>query len=768
MIRMKSLFAALVITAIVAVVPAANAQTVHFIGAGSSAMFQGFAVASFNDVGPDAVAALPSGHIGTIHHWSTKTLAHLVDARDPAITTQNGSAWVVWVSDDTAGTSTDVWAYISVDSTVGVRAIMAAPRAKFLLDAGSVGAAGAGAISSALFTGGAPDSATGIPADVYAALGGASGTPITAGMSDIRPEDALLATRRIIGAGPNPPNGGADSVPTTTNNFIYSFTLNYGVGSLLSNGYPTVGADIQSGIAGSTAKAQPVQFALPGFNDPITGTPVSSTLKVFPVGEAPVIFVVNRSNTVDGLGQVLAGGDHSYYVRNVWDQHPWPMVANRFPDLTPDNPACVGSTTGACHYTRRPVGNLFSGGDCETDNSSFTWPLSNLTEGLRVVPPSGTVKPITVFLREPLSGTYNTIEYTVFRRYGTPGGSNAGSPGAPFERPAYISQESNVGPYDAATFPKLNKQCPSKYRGPSDPFDTTTGLSGAPSNEGTRVRGIGTGEVVGSSGSGGVFNTPDSIAYTFFSFGNVSKLATSANFGYLMVDGIDPIFQDYSNTVGNPGQPALPGSPLTWGQLPKCTPGGGGGVPDCTVLGIWGGNPSYPHVRDGSYPAWSELRMICDTTEASCSTDPFGGQKLISNLQADVHFSHLGGVPDLLPFSNATSGVLSFNPPYGDAGFVRQHFLAYEPNDNSLAGKVAPWGSAGSSNAPTSNHMGGNQHSGSAQAFIDFSKQVCSVGHVAPGTPANGPTPADECGGDVGGFVVPVANSGLAPTGNLQ
>src|SRR5262249_17468072 len=155
-----------------------------------------------------------------------------------------------------------------------------------------------------------------------------------------------------------------------------------------------------------------------------------------------------------------------YYARNVWDQHPWPMVAHRFPDLTADNPACAGNTSGACHYTRRPVGNLFSSGDCETNSSAFTWPASTLTQGLRATPPNGSPKPITVFLREPLSGTYNTVEYTVMRRYGTPDGSQGGSPGAPFERPAYISQESNV---ISTVDNPLNQQCPTKYRGPSDP-----------------------------------------------------------------------------------------------------------------------------------------------------------------------------------------------------------------------------------------------------------------------------------------------------------
>ena len=57
MTRMKLLFAAAAVLAVsIAAVPAANAQVVHYIGAGSSAMFQGFEVAAVNDLPPLASA----------------------------------------------------------------------------------------------------------------------------------------------------------------------------------------------------------------------------------------------------------------------------------------------------------------------------------------------------------------------------------------------------------------------------------------------------------------------------------------------------------------------------------------------------------------------------------------------------------------------------------------------------------------------------------------------------------------------------------------
>jgi hypothetical protein len=274
---------------------------------------------------------------------------------------------------------------------------------------------------------------------------------------------------------------------------------------------------------------------------------------------------------------------------------------------------------------------------------------------------------------------------------------------------------------------------------------------------GDRTRGIGTGEVVNGVGTtGGVLNTADSMTYTFFSFGNVAKLGTlnvggvltkQPKYGYLMIDGIDPLFDNYQNSgTANPGQPAVNGQPLTYGEIPGCATDPANVLPDCTTTGIWGTNPSYPHLRDGTYPAWSELRMLCNTSDPNCTTasDPAGAEGLIQNLQGDIHFHRLGGVPDMLPFSDATAGVNSFSPPFGDVGFVRQHFT-YRL---SQTGSLLP--------TPTSTHESNPQ--------VVFQSEACSGG-ASPGTPKTGPTPSDECGGDAGGRIVP---AGSVATGVLQ
>jgi hypothetical protein len=722
MTRIKSFFAVLVLAATVALAPAAHAAaTVHYIGAGSSAMFQGTLVAAVNDL------AVNSPHI---HHWSVKTsngagcagtCAGLLDTRSGSIPVEFGNFWVAW-SDDGAGNATDIWAYLSTDSTVGVRAIMARPTAQLLL-AGTIGATAPGNVASpGLFQFGAPANGaaatcpsgfaancddTTLPADVIAALGGTTGTAITAGMTDIRPEDAKYATNRLLTAHSSEDTGAAGGAACGTT--CRSFSLGYGPGP--------VGSPIKSGTGSSTAKATPVAFGLPGQPDPIVTTnTVPTTMTVIPVGEAPIVFLVNRSNTTNGLGQVLTGGsaDGSYAARNLWDQHPYP------PNGAP--PSATPPPAGA--NTRRPLGNLFTGHDCATENAAFAWPID---QGQIVNPSTGappmisTKVGIHLFLREPLSGTMNTTEFTEFRIYGTTNGNGPTGNG----QPALTSQEQLI---DSVTDnPLKGKPC-----------------VGGAAGFGDRTRSIGTGEEVNGAGSAttlnGVLNTTDSIGYAFFSFSNVSKLATNLKFGYLMIDGIDPLFGDYKNTAGNAGQPATPGAPLTWGELPACDPVTG--VPVfCKTNAIWTATASYPHLRDGTYPAWSELRLICDTADTRCATDTLGAKALIAKAQDDIHNNDAGGVPDFLPFS--ADGTFGPAGGAGDVSFIREHF-AYQL-------------STGNPNTPpTSTHQ--------SNPRVDFHLEPCSTGHVVPGTPVTAPITA-ECGGDAGGLIKPI---GTTATGVLQ
>ena len=302
-----------------------------------------------------------------------------------------GISQAVWV-DNASGTSSPPPLHgltSRLDSTVGNRAYLLWPRrAKLLLAAADTSTGGDNAIPATLLVGGASDDAT-LDTNVYNALGGATGFTLTAGLTDIRPEDALLATNKILGTVPAAgfPSGHANACPPSDTGvpgaaaptcsdfpYFYGFALGYGPGP--------IGAQIKSEY--SATAATPVAFGLPGFADPITGTTVPSTVKIFPVGEAPIVLLANRSNAA-GLGQVIGshpncatapvnqvncvpGGwtsDGSYYVRNMWDQHPYPPTGV-FPSTTQPTtgycsvPANQGSAT-SLHHTTLPLSNFLPG-----------------------------------------------------------------------------------------------------------------------------------------------------------------------------------------------------------------------------------------------------------------------------------------------------------------------------------------------------------------------------------------------------------------------
>jgi lysophospholipase L1-like esterase len=749
-----------------------TAPAVHFVGVGSTEMFEGFATAAVNDLA-NAIA-VPTGC--SVHHWSVRSttapgnLAGVEDIRFTPAQIQHGDIWVVWVACGPNLSVTDIWAYLSVDATVAVRDYLAVPRANLLLAASAQVTPGINVIPPALYL--APWNVLdepGLPNAVWTVLSGGRGEPITAGLTSIRPEDALLATNRALGMDPSPPNlcppsdtglWGAGGICTFIP-FIYSFALGYGPGPL---GVPTVSAF-------SPAQVSAAAFALPGFPDPVTSGLVPPTIEVFAVGEAPILFVVNRTNP-NGLGLPIAnipnclgvnpepvvcvtgqgaGGyvsDNSYFVRNLWDQHPYPPTGV-FPSLTQPTagycqPPVPPGRMGFCGVTRRPLGGMFSGSLCEGQNTAFSWPLDPALQGVRtLIPIPGNTAPdpnlgnfaVSLIIREPISGAYNVTEFSEVRRFGSSMG-NFNLVAGLFGKPPYISQETNV----QITLPNnnpLHKRCELGFG------------EAAGATEGLRQRALSSMEETTA-----VQNTPDSLGYLFFNFGNASQLARNRNYGYLMVDGVDPFFADYENKAGNPGQPANPLFPLTWGELPTCI-AFEAGAPACTNVGIWAGGASYPNLRNGRYPAWSELRMMCDPATPHCATgaDPNGAEALVQNIQADIHFGRLGGVPDFLPFSDAATGPLSFDPPYGDVSFIHDHYAFVTANEPDQYGNVQPYSNASMGTTRQSNAV---------------------VGFGGPGTTcqlANAPIdapPLAECGGDAGGWIIAVPAGTLPGSGQLQ
>src|SRR5579862_4449439 len=336
MARIKLVFAALLVAAIVGMVPQTQAQTVKVVLAGSSALWQSLALAAYKS------GTCVSGGTAPCFHYTAKNF-NLTDGRP---TTKGGSAavdlgnvWVVW---DSAATA-NVWAFIKVDSGVGDRCYFAQPHCNVNI---TTFPAPANLITSTLW--GDNSSDTTPPAGVSALF--TSGTLlVNAAATDIRPEDALFATCRAN----SKLGGGTDGLAG----------LGYGAnasgvcpafGAALAN---LEGSDILSGYPASTSTAHVLAFNISG-KDPFTGTAIPAATTVS-VGAAPVVFVISRS----------------------------------------------GALSTVTNATDEQLQAAFSGANCNAD--AFGAPSGN----------------ISVYLREPMSGTMNTTEYSVLRYWNFSGAS---------------------------------------------------------------------------------------------------------------------------------------------------------------------------------------------------------------------------------------------------------------------------------------------------------------------------------------------------------
>jgi hypothetical protein len=173
-----------------------------------------------------------------------------------------------------------------------------------------------------------------------------------------------------------------------------------------------------------------------------------------------------------------------------------------------------------------------------------------------------------------------------------------------------------------------------------------TTVNGVPcGGSGKRYSGIGTGEEVKFILNSNIqLDNRDGIGYTFFSYGNISSIGDNANFGYLTIDGIDPIWQLYGSTY-DPGQPSPAGVLPKAADLPAGCAGGAGAFP-CNENLIWKGKLSYPHLRDGSYRQWCVIRLISDGATFT------NAQALVTSTQASV----VTTVPDFVPAVAVTAG----------------------------------------------------------------------------------------------------------------
>jgi hypothetical protein len=677
---------------------------VKYMGVGSSAQFNSFSFA--------AETLLNAAGNG-FNFWASSSYP-LKDNRTG--TSDTAKVWVAW---DNAADCT-VYAYFSVDSTIGVRDFFAYQKLTNAFatnyDASAISGSGTGAACSGVVNAGQPAcqnsgivQSTTLPAGIvtffntqpgptcsisctgnerkiplpYCSQKGTTATTtkwcyFNAGHSDTRPEDSLYATTRALSAY-NSTNG--------LSGLGYDET---GCGATTTK----IGCPIYESF-GKGGVFYVSDFALTG-SDPIGlgAVPGYVTLNI---GAAPLVVFVNDADSA-GFG---AGAPSSYSITNI------------------NHKVLAGFEDGTYSCT----------GDVQTPAS----PTS--------APSFGAGNPVQVVQREMLSGTYNTFEFTAVRTL-------SGSAAAPVAESKASSTswftdddsgqelnndpQTNFGGTGCASSPSTP---PSARCG--DPLWLQTSTCGTGTTPGIKLRAVGTGEMVKATlnlestqtSANPTIETPDGLGYAFWGYGNFAPAATgcqtvgstsgitcSGYLGhYLTVDGIDPLFT-------NPGDSTNPNGSY---HLPQCYLNSGD--PDCFQI-------PFTHLYDGSYPLWGVLRAVTFSTVAGASgqTTPQAVISMIAEAEKaanNANTSVVTNLSDFVPFftninAGDTTGDLNL-PVY------RSH---YKQTNNPVNGHAACAGTftgisltpvAGGCTVDTGGDMGGSVFT--VQSDVDFNADFGSV-----------------------------------------
>ncbi len=525
-------------------------------------------------------------------------LANVVDSRytiNAANPVDGATLWVAW----DGGAPCKFWAYFSTDSTVGVKdffaykkngtkSVAAAFGSLSTLEDGSAGNTWCGASCSRNKVFGLADNSTfnggdNLPTSILQVLNtppdgssvpkqctGTTYCYFNAAGTDIRPEDALYATSRAL-----------STYDTKSLNGLGYNASNCGGDGLAAS---KIGCPIYTSV-GTGSKFYVSTFKLSG-TDPISsGTvPTSTTLSV---GYSPIVVVVNNQDTA-GFGRKSGG---NYVFTNI---------------------------------NREVLSQVFQGNLQNTDDLLSTAATAGASAGPN----------LQVVQREPLSGTYNTFEFTGVRTLtgsgrtlaakvaGTNVTSNAWSGQEVGNNPGLVNFGTDSVNCPTSGFPTGTVQC-------NDPLflgSTGTGFK--------RIRAIGTGEEVPaamniqSGQAASASQAPDGIGYAFWSFGNL-KPASAGVGHYLTVDGVDPLFG--SPTDGTNAAGAY--------NIPTCA-----AVPCTQVI-------PFTHVSDGTYPLWSLLRAVTlKTTPAAVTT----------LINTEITLSNSNGLDDYQPLLDGSGNLGTF------------------------------------------------------------------------------------------------------------
>jgi ABC-type phosphate transport system substrate-binding protein len=348
-------------------------------------------------------------------------------------------------------------------------------------------------------------------------------------------------------------------IPTDVYNSINNSTVTAGMTDITPTDARVVTA--RAIAQGYTYPANPVKGVVGGQVNvvPITG---SRAVTLTPIGASPIVIFVNTSQT--GVGDL--------------------------------------GNAAAKDVTRGNLALIFSG---------------NLVRTRGVINDAGLAsKPLKVIIREPISGTYTTMEYC-----------------GPLSLPFGLSQEDGI----------WNGGLTTGKNPTNEPTD-----AGSPGNSvgvaGGRIRVIGTGNLVTY-----VSNNANSIGYAFWSNGNfpASKTYDSTllvnKLKYLTVAGVDPIADNYATANGT-----FPSAPS-------------------------GATVTLNNVRNGAYPLWSLLRMVTASTPTGLLNTLIGNVSATTDFiaynQLLVFRSHRPGPGVSGTVSNGNNGIAENGADAGGAVF---------------------------------------------------------------------------------------------------
>ncbi len=653
--------------------------TPQFIAVGSSAQFNTMAYAAADILGG-------VGNPADWNVWTTKS-GQLEDIRPTTAAFDSGlSLWIVFDNNTTC----NFYAYWSADSTIGVKDFFAYTKGittynplgrtvAAVIPTPSTGvpcsSAGANLIPGLTDWNTALPAflCTGIGTPVVPAAGQTTKVPepycgqsasaaasffcyFNAGATDIRPEDALYATQRAL------------SVYTTTNGLA---GLGYGQAACGGDGLATSEEGCTLYDSFHQKKAFNVlRFALTG-TDPFThaSVPAYSTLTT---GADPVVVFVNNGDTSNlGFGNGAPTGPY------------------KFTDINHKVLGFVFDGTTHCTGDILPIVPSVTGG---TSNS--------------------TGEPIQVVEREPLSGTYNTFEFTGVR---TASGSAATAVNqSKISSSSWLTdndsgQELNNNPANGWTGGSLSSGCggpivaatgggfvtngaPLLASAPcGDPVLIKTGSTSnngnGPANcgQGLRARAIGTGEEVKAtiatynSVTNPSWGITDGIGYSFWGYQNFAPLvssssctteangnATCSSFSghYLTVDAIDPLYI----TEGGQYDPTPNPQPF---NPPQCSLVLALGTSKCEQI-------PFTNLFNGKYPLWSLLRLVTFEKKTTVQFVPPGVLNIVAYAEQEAAPGSTYQLSDFAPFLTnlVNSGTITSPAWTGDLnlGVFRSHF----------------------------------------------------------------------------------------------